>query len=131
MEEGNVIGELGVSRLAVLCRMGMWRAVHALLVALILLLMSKFNHCSLAFAKAVTLVNCNRKFGGRQMNWEQVKGHWKLLKGSVKRKWRDLTNDEINIVEGRRENLIGRLQAKYGYTKEEAEQEADAWARGL
>jgi len=65
------------------------------------------------------------------MNWEQVKGHWKLLKGSVKRQWRDLTNDEINIVEGRREDLIGRLQATYGYTKEKAEQEADAWARGL
>ncbi len=65
------------------------------------------------------------------MNWEQVKGHWKPLKGTVKRKWRDLSYDEIDIVGGKREELIGRLQAKYGYTKEKAEQEADAWARGL
>jgi len=42
-----------------------------------------------------------------------------------------LTYDEIDIVGGKREELIGRLQTKYGYTREKAEQEADAWARGL
>ncbi len=65
------------------------------------------------------------------MNWEQVQGHWKLLKGTVKQQWGDLTDDEIDIMEGKREDLIGRLEAKYGYTKEKAEEEADAWARGL
>ncbi|MGH8604351.1 MAG: CsbD family protein [Gammaproteobacteria bacterium] len=65
------------------------------------------------------------------MNWEQVRGHWKLLKGTVKQKWGNLTKEEINIVEGKREELIGRLEAKYGYTKEKAEAQADAWARNL
>ncbi len=65
------------------------------------------------------------------MNWEQVEGHWKQLKGTVKKKWGELTDDEIDIVEGKREDLIGQLQAKYGYTKEKAEEEADAWARDL
>ncbi|MGH8613695.1 MAG: CsbD family protein [Gammaproteobacteria bacterium] len=65
------------------------------------------------------------------MNWEQVQGHWKLLKSTVKQKWGNLTKEEINIVEGKREELIGRLEAKYGYTKEKAEAEADAWARNL
>ncbi|MGH8625301.1 MAG: CsbD family protein [Gammaproteobacteria bacterium] len=65
------------------------------------------------------------------MNWEQVRGHWKLLKGTVKQKWGNLTKEEINIVEGKREELIGRLEAKYGYTKEKAEAEVDAWARNL
>ncbi len=65
------------------------------------------------------------------MNWEQVQGHWKLLKGTAKRKWDNLTDEEIDIVEGKREELIGRLEAKYGYTKEKAEAEADAWAENL
>ena len=65
------------------------------------------------------------------MNWEQVQGHWKLLKGTVKQKWGNLTDEEIDIVEGKREELIGRLEAKYGYTKEMAEAEVDAWAKTL
>ncbi len=65
------------------------------------------------------------------MNWEQVEGHWKLLKGTVKNKWEDLTDDEIALMEGKREDLIRQLQAKYGYTKEKAEEEADAWAKDL
>jgi uncharacterized protein YjbJ (UPF0337 family) len=63
------------------------------------------------------------------MNWEQVRGHWKLLKGTAKQKWSDLTEEEIDIVDGKRAELVGRLEAKYGYTKEKAE--ADAWAQSL
>lgn len=65
------------------------------------------------------------------MNWEQVRGHWKLLKGTVKQKWGNLSDEEIDIVEGKREELIGRLEAKYGYTKEKAEAEVDAWVKTL
>ncbi|MGH8615935.1 MAG: CsbD family protein [Gammaproteobacteria bacterium] len=65
------------------------------------------------------------------MNWEQVQGHWKLLKGTVKQKWDNLTEEEIDMVEGKREELIGRLEVKYGYTKEKAEAEVDAWAKNL
>ncbi len=65
------------------------------------------------------------------MNWEQVQGHWKLLKGTVKQKWGDLTEEEIDIVEGKREELIGQLEVKYGYTKEKAAAEVDTWAENL
>ncbi len=52
-----------------------------------------------------------------------LKGKWKQLKGSVKKKWGKLTDDEINQVEGEAEKLVGLVQEKYGYTKEKAEGE--------
>jgi len=69
--------------------------------------------------------------GDRQMNWDQVKGNWKQLKGKAQQTWGDLTDDELDVIEGKREELVGRLQAKYGYTKEKAEQEADSWSQKL
>ena len=54
------------------------------------------------------------------MNWDQVQGSWKQFKGQVKQKWGDLTDDEIDRVEGRQEELAGLIQKKYGKTREEA-----------
>ena len=65
------------------------------------------------------------------MNWDQVKGSWKQVKGKAQQMWGDLTDDELDTIEGKREELVGRLQAKYGYTKEKAEEEADGWVRRL
>lgn len=65
------------------------------------------------------------------MNWDQVAGNWKQLKGKIRQQWGDFTDDEIDIIEGKREELVGRLQAKYGYTKEVAEREADNWMKTL
>ena len=65
------------------------------------------------------------------MNWDQVQGNWKQFKGKAQQVWGDLTDDELDIIQGKREELVGRLQTKYGYTKERAEQEADKWAREL
>jgi len=57
------------------------------------------------------------------MNEDIFKGKWKELKGSVKEKWGDLTDDEITEVEGKTEKLVGILQAKYGYSKDKAQEE--------
>jgi uncharacterized protein YjbJ (UPF0337 family) len=65
------------------------------------------------------------------MNWDQVKGNWKQVKGKAQQVWGDFTDDELDVMEGKREELVGRLQTKYGYTKERAEQEADDWVRKL
>ena len=54
------------------------------------------------------------------MNWDQVQGSWKQFKGQVKQKWGDLTDDEIDRVEGRQEELAGLIQKKFGKTHEEA-----------
>jgi uncharacterized protein YjbJ (UPF0337 family) len=57
------------------------------------------------------------------MNEDIFKGKWKELKGSVKEKWGDLTDDEVTVVEGKTEKLVGILQAKYGYSKDKAQDE--------
>ena len=65
------------------------------------------------------------------MNWDQVQGNWKQFKGKAQQVWGDFTDDELDIIQGKREELVGRLQKKYGYTKERAEQEADRWVSDL
>jgi uncharacterized protein YjbJ (UPF0337 family) len=50
------------------------------------------------------------------MNWDQVQGNWKQLKGKAQQAWGDFTDDELDVIEGKREELIGRLQSK-GYTR--------------
>lgn len=65
------------------------------------------------------------------MNWDQIEGNWKKLSGKVKEKWGKLTDDDITAVNGKRDQLAGRLQAKYGFAKEHAERELDEFARSL
>ncbi len=54
------------------------------------------------------------------MNWDQVAGNWKQLKGKVK-KWGDLNDDDLTYIDGKRDQLIGRVQERYGIAKDEAE----------
>lgn len=65
------------------------------------------------------------------MNWDQVEGNWKQLKGKAQAKWGDMTDDEWHSAAGRREQLVGIVQEKYGKAKEEAEREVDGWMKGL
>lgn len=57
------------------------------------------------------------------MNWDQAKGNWKQVKGKVKEQWGELTNDEIDVINGRREQLLGSIQKHYGISVEEAERQ--------
>lgn len=57
------------------------------------------------------------------MNWDQIKGNWNQLKGQVKEKWGDLTDDDVTWVAGKRDQLVGVLQERYGIEKEQAEKE--------
>ncbi|SJM38297.1 hypothetical protein A1019T_02287 [Psychrobacter pasteurii] len=63
------------------------------------------------------------------MNNETLKGEWNQLKGSVKQKWADLTDDDLTHIDGSRDKLVGRLQERSGRTKEEVEREVDDWRR--
>ena len=65
------------------------------------------------------------------MNWDQVKGKWKQVKGKVKEKWGKLTDDDLTTVAGKRDQLAGKLQERYGFGKEQAEKELDEFARTL
>lgn len=65
------------------------------------------------------------------MNWDQVEGNWKQIRGKVRAKWGELTDDEIDRIKGERDVLIGKIQEKYGMAKEDAEQEVRDWAGAL
>jgi uncharacterized protein YjbJ (UPF0337 family) len=60
-----------------------------------------------------------------------VEGNWKEFKGKVQQKWGKLTNDDLDVVEGKRTELAGRLQQRYGYGKDQADREIDAWLKGV
>lgn len=63
------------------------------------------------------------------MNKDILKGKWKELKGKVKQKWSNLTDDDLTKIEGKTEELSGILQKKYGYNKERAEHEIDEFIK--
>ncbi|MFC4779077.1 CsbD family protein [Paenibacillus sp. GCM10023252] len=56
------------------------------------------------------------------------KGKWKQIKGETQKQWGKLTNDDIDVIDGEREKLIGKLQERYGYAKDRAEQEYTDWS---
>jgi uncharacterized protein YjbJ (UPF0337 family) len=65
------------------------------------------------------------------MNWDQVEGKWKQYKGKVKEKWGKLTEDDLDVIDGRRQLLVGKIQEYYGTTREITEKEADQFVKSL
>lgn len=65
------------------------------------------------------------------MNWETISGNWKEFSGRLKEKWGDLTDDELLAIEGKRDQIAGLLEKKYGIAKLESERRVDEWAEGL
>jgi len=65
------------------------------------------------------------------MNWDQIAGNWKQVKGTVKEKWGKLTDDDLTTIAGKRDQLAGLLQERYGYEKDQAEKALDEFSRSL
>jgi uncharacterized protein YjbJ (UPF0337 family) len=63
------------------------------------------------------------------MNWDRIEGEWKQIKGSVKEQWGKLTDDDLDVAAGKRDQLVGKVQNRYGIAKDEAEKQIDAWAK--
>ena len=61
------------------------------------------------------------------MNWDQIKGDWKQVTGKVKVQWGKLTDDDIMQIDGKRDQLVGRVQERYGIAKEAAEKQVKEW----
>lgn len=61
------------------------------------------------------------------MNWDTVKGDWKQFQGKVKEQWGKLTDDDLKRIEGRRDQLAGAIQTRYGIEKDEAERQVAAF----
>ena len=63
------------------------------------------------------------------MDWDRVEGGWKQFTGKVKEKWGKLTDDDLTAINGRRDQLEGRIQERYGYAKDQVRREVDDWLR--
>jgi len=61
------------------------------------------------------------------MNRDTLSGQWNQLKGSVREQWGKLTNDDLDQIQGKSEQLIGKLQERYGIARDEAQRQLDAW----
>lgn len=63
------------------------------------------------------------------MNWDQVEGKWKRAAGKIKEKWGKLTDDDLQMIRGKRDQLVGKIQERYGIAKNEAERQVDEFSR--
>ena len=63
------------------------------------------------------------------VTWDRIAGNWKLFKGKVQKQWGKLTKDDVAAANGRREELVGRIQARYGIDKVQADSQVDAWLK--
>jgi uncharacterized protein YjbJ (UPF0337 family) len=63
------------------------------------------------------------------MNWDRIEGNWKQFKGKAREKWGQLTDSDWDQIAGRKDQLIGRIQERYGISREEAQRQADEWAK--
>ena len=65
------------------------------------------------------------------MNWQRIEGNWKQFSGQVKEKWGKLTDDDLTVINGKQEQLVGRIQERYGIAKDEAEKQVSTWTERL
>ena len=61
------------------------------------------------------------------MNEDTIKGNWKQFKGKVKEQWGKLTDDDLDVIAGKRDQLVGRLQERAGIARDEAEKQVKDW----
>ena len=65
------------------------------------------------------------------MNNDELKGKWTQVKGRAKEAWGALTNDDLDRIDGERDQLVGKIQERYGHGRDEAERQVDQWQRSL
>ena len=63
------------------------------------------------------------------MNWDEIEGKWKQMSGSVREKWGKLTDDDLDVIGGQKDQLVGKIQQRYGCQKEQAEKEVDDFCK--
>jgi uncharacterized protein YjbJ (UPF0337 family) len=65
------------------------------------------------------------------MNWDQIQGKWKQFKGLARQRWGKLTDNDLEVIGGKKDMLVGKLQELYGIGKEEAQRQIEAWSKSL
>jgi uncharacterized protein YjbJ (UPF0337 family) len=71
------------------------------------------------------------EYTGGTMNWDQIEGKWKQMKGDIRTRWGKLTDDDLHLIGGQKDKLVGRIQERYGLQKDEAQRQVDDWHRDL
>lgn len=63
------------------------------------------------------------------MNWDQIEGNWKQFRGTIKEKWGKLTDDDLTTIGGMRDQLVGKLQERYGIARDKAERDLEEFLK--
>lgn len=61
------------------------------------------------------------------MNWDRIEGNWKQVKGKAQVQWGKLTDDDLDVIEGKQTELVGKVQERYGLARDEAERQVNEW----
>jgi uncharacterized protein YjbJ (UPF0337 family) len=61
------------------------------------------------------------------MNREQMAGNWRVMRGKVKEQWGRLTNDDLDVIQGKHDQLVGKIQQRYGKERDQVERDVDRW----
>jgi uncharacterized protein YjbJ (UPF0337 family) len=61
------------------------------------------------------------------MNWDRIQGEWKQIASNIKSKWAKLTDDDLKAISAKKDELVGRIQERYGVLRDEAEKQVDEW----
>lgn len=61
------------------------------------------------------------------MNREQMAGNWRVMRGKVKEQWGRLTNDDLDVIQGKHDQLVGKIQQRYGKQQDQVERDVDRW----
>jgi uncharacterized protein YjbJ (UPF0337 family) len=62
------------------------------------------------------------------MNWDTIEGKWKQSAGAVKEKWGKLTDDDLTVIAGKKDQLVGKIQERYGIARDAAEKQVNEFA---
>jgi uncharacterized protein YjbJ (UPF0337 family) len=65
------------------------------------------------------------------MNWDRIEGNWREFKGKAKEQWGKLTDDDVDRIAGKRDQMIGRVQKAYGLSRDEADRQVREWESRL
>jgi uncharacterized protein YjbJ (UPF0337 family) len=81
--------------------------------------------------QAPIAVGRSTNFKVMTMNWDTIEGNWKQFKGKAKEQWGKLTDNQLDVIAGKRERLVGTIQEAYGITKDQSEKQLAAWQDGV
>jgi len=71
------------------------------------------------------------EYTGGTMNWDQIEGKWKQMKGDIRTRWGKLTDDDLHLIGGQKDKLVGRIQERYGVARDEAKKQVREFEKNI